>query len=70
MIKMKIVKKKLLSFVEQFTDRWIFYKEDSIEFYKQFYPKFYITFKFMYKNMQLYKERSLDCSTLKFKEKT
>ncbi len=48
--------------IEQFTDRWILYKEDSIEFYKQFYPKFYITFKFMYKDMQLYIEKSLDCS--------
>ncbi len=45
--------------IKQFTKRWISYKRDSIEFYKQFYP---ITFRFMYKDMQLYKERSLDCS--------
>ncbi|TFG07990.1 MAG: hypothetical protein EU539_03485 [Promethearchaeota archaeon] len=47
--------------IDQFVERWIMYKQDDINFYKEFYPKFYGTFKFMVKDMHLYKERSSHC---------
>jgi hypothetical protein len=47
--------------IEQFTERWIMYKKNDIDFYKQFYPKFYGTFKFIVKDMHLYKKRSSNC---------
>ena len=47
--------------INQWIERWIMYKENDIDFYKQFYPKFYGTFKFMVKDMHLYKKRSSDC---------